>query len=83
FPDASFDRVVVSIPADASVWGEVARVLVPGGKVLVFQAGAAESAAGPLKVTEAVYARRAGHGWALGPAAASDTEVTLWVAEKA
>jgi hypothetical protein len=73
FPDAAFDRVVVSGGAD---WAEVARVLAPGGTVI----GLGSSA--PWPAAETAFARRAGHGWELAPAATGDTVLTLWTAPR-
>lgn len=91
FPAASFDWVVVTArdgdswaDADSPVWADVARVLTADGRAIGSWAGFAEvpAAVGPLRVTAASYARRAGHGWTFATEPAADAERTLWVAGK-
>jgi hypothetical protein len=95
FPDGSFDWVAVLATAGPTAGGfetvagrvDVARLLAPGGRV-IGSTPADEAptpadlaiAVGPLRVTEAVYARRAGHGWALSANESRDAELVLWVA---
>ena len=91
FPDASFDRVVVSARAGDSwaepasdVWSEFARVLVPGGRLIASRAGVepGEPTVGPLRIVETAYAHRAGHGWTMTTSAQRESEVVLWTAEQ-
>lgn len=95
FPDGSFDWVAVLATAGrpglldtAAGRVEIARVLAPGGRLIgALPAEDATTpadlaiAVGPFRVTEAAYASRAGHGWALAAEPAPAAEVVLWVAE--